>query len=234
MTWFVGLTLTTPLYTPYARLSLPWLVSCWMLVGGRVAQKIHAGFHPEVVLRGCLCVLCFVTFGAVFIFSTRTHTQPNESSISHVWGDRTSLRKATAQILHETDMGRQDMPPSETAACDYAIYVVGEPALFCHLTQQSGDTIITKAASSVQEAAAPSKPGPAFPKFIVTGSHVVNAEIDDAIAQKRIEPIWEQRVLVSDLVALDSASLAQLQITHLKSIPPPDNTMSIRIFRIIE
>ena len=33
VTWWVGLTLTTPLYTPYARLSLPWLVSCWLLVG---------------------------------------------------------------------------------------------------------------------------------------------------------------------------------------------------------
>ena len=50
-------------------LSLPWVVSCWMLVGGRVAQKIQPRFHPEVVLRGCLGVLCFVNFGAFIIFS---------------------------------------------------------------------------------------------------------------------------------------------------------------------
>ncbi len=33
--WYVGLFLTTPLYTPYPRLALPWLTACW-LGGGQL------------------------------------------------------------------------------------------------------------------------------------------------------------------------------------------------------
>jgi len=234
VTWWVGLTLTTPLYTPYARLSLPWMVSCWLLVGVFFEFLIQSSFtRQRLAARGLGLMglgLCFV----MFVGRPETHATARDFAIRHAWGDRTSLRHATGQILHETDMGRREMPPSETAECEYAIYVVGEPALFCHLTQQSAATVVTKPASSVGEVAAPHRVGPAFPKFIVTGSHVAPSDIDEAVAAGRIELIWEQRVLVSDLVALDSASLGQLQHSPFKGAERPENTIPLRVFRIRE
>ena len=231
ITWWIGLTLTTPLYTPYARLSLPWLVSSWVLVGGFFSLLLNrSGPQPWKGLT-VLGVLGLV-MATGFFGRPVTHAEINDSAINHVWGDRTSLRKATVQILHETEMGCRDMPPSQAPGCDYAIYVVGEPALFCHLTQQSAATIVTKPASSVPEAAAPHRSGPAFPKFIVTGSHVNPAEIETAKAAGRIEEVWQQRVLVSDLVALDSANWGQLQQQGDQGAERPDRTIPIRIFRI--
>ena len=131
-------------------------------------------------------------------------------------------------------MGRQSLPPSESANCEYGIYVAGEPALFCHLTEQSASTVVTKPAANVAEVAVPLRFGPAFPKFIVTGGHTPASEIEQATAAGHIEQIYEQQVLMSDMVALDSASLSDLQSRNPDSTRLPGNTMKIRVFRIKE
>ncbi len=56
--WWLGLSLTTPLYRPYARLSLPWLVASWLLVGvacERLAANplLHLRFY--VGMFSCRC-----------------------------------------------------------------------------------------------------------------------------------------------------------------------------------
>ena len=44
--WFVGLLFATPLYTPYPRLSLPWLVSSWLAAAAGIGW-IATFFAPE-------------------------------------------------------------------------------------------------------------------------------------------------------------------------------------------
>ena len=246
VTWWVGLTLTTPLYTPYARLSLPWLVSCWLLVGWfmsrlditfpRVAQQEpRPPVEKSTIVDVCL-VMGLMGLAICFLFLTpQPATHANIVGPKHLpaWSNRTRLRTATRRFIHEIDMGRRSMRPSEVAGFDAAVYVVGEPALFCHLAEasQTSELQFIARPSSSMSCAAP-KAGPYVPKFIVTGSHVPVAEIDSAVASGLIEPIWEQRVLVSDMVALDSASLKQLQGKVLKSDTGPEYTIPIRIYRI--
>ncbi|MFO1004843.1 MAG: glycosyltransferase family 39 protein [Planctomycetaceae bacterium] len=234
MTWWVGLTLTTPLYTPYARLSLPWLISSWLLVGVLFDRlsRVRPSKRDLSLGAGCLVVLALLLLGQVG--RPKTHVGTFNLANTPVWADRTSLRKATPQLLHECDMGRQSMPPSESAHCEYAIYVAGEPALFCHLTQQSAATVVTKPAANVAEVAVPLRAGPAFPKFIITGGHTPASEIEQATSAGHIEQIYEQQVLVSDMVALDSASLEQLMSPSPNSTRLPGNTMTLRVFRIKE
>lgn len=226
--WWIGLTLTTPLYTPYARLSLPWLVSCWVLVGYGVSIAMTSlELRKQTVGR----VVAFLTVGLV---AASVLGRPRENSIDHIWGERTSLRHSAIQILHEMEMSRREMPPSESPDCDYAIYVVGEPALFCHLTQLSDEKVITKPASRVMEAAAPHHSGPGFPKFLVTGPHVPESEVHEGVAAGLIEPIWEQQVLVSDLVSLDSTSRENLQSHSNSRQAVPRPRIPVRVFRILE
>ena len=160
---------------------------------------------------------------------THFSTQPLGSLPT--WSDRTGLRKATGQIMHELDMGRRDMRPSEVTGYDAAVYVVGEPALFCHLSEASQSSemnLVVKPGANMSVAA----PGPPLPTFIITGSHASATEVEAVIAAGQMELIWEQRVLVSDMVALDSASLQQLQVKVLKSQQGPENTIPIRIYRV--
>lgn len=234
VTWWIGLTLTTPLYTPYARLSLPWLVASFLLTGAVCERLCLASFSPKSLAVGGLSLAALAVVLVLVVGRPRTHAASFALADSPVWADRSSLRKATPQLLHECDMGRQSMPLSETAHCEYAIYVAGEPALFCHLTQQSAATVVTKPAANVAEVAIPLRGGPAFPKFIITGGHTPASEIEQATAAGHIEQIYEQQVLVSDMVALDSASLEQLTSPGPGSSRLPGNTMTLRVFRIKE
>ena len=47
--WYVGLFLTTPLYTPYPRLTLPWLTACWLGGGILVGTVIGREDDPTYV-----------------------------------------------------------------------------------------------------------------------------------------------------------------------------------------
>lgn len=234
VTWWVGLTLTTPLYTPYARLSLPWLIASILLTGALCERLWRTTVSPKSLALGGLG---FTALGAILLIVVgRPHTHVTSLALSEtpIWSDRTALSHATPQLLHECDMGRQSMPPSETALCDYGIYVAGEPALFCHLSQQSAATVVTQPAANVAEVAVPRRIGPAFPKFIVTGGHTPASEIEQATKAGHIEQIYEQQVLMSDMVALDSASLEELMASTPRTSKLPGNTMTLRVFRIKE
>ena len=237
VTWWGGLMLSTPLYAPYARLSLPWLVSSWLLVGVLASMHSHLIINSRMTIDFSLVFVagvCLISpaLGLVMVAGRpETHFRLRELGSLPAWSDRTGLRKATGQILHEIDMGRRSMPESEVPGYDAAVYVVGEPALFCHLSEASQTSemnLVVKPGANMSVAA----PGPPLPTFIVTGSHASATEINEVLTAGQIELIWEQRVLVSDMVALDSASLKQLQVKQLKSDPWPDHTLPIRIYRV--
>ncbi len=239
VTWWIGLTLTTPLYTPYARLSLPWLVSSWLLFGMLISRLSSPPTVEGLKWRSFLPTPARLLWWTVILVplipmvTSHPETHFNTQPLGNLpaWSDRTGLRKATGQIMHELDMGRRDMRPSEVTGYDAAVYVVGEPSLFCHLSEASQTSemnLVVKPGANMSVAA----PGPPLPTFIITGSHASPAEVAEVIAAGRMDLIWEQRVLVSDMVALDSASLQQLQVKVLKSQRGPDHTIPIRIYRV--
>ena len=229
--WWLGLTLTTPLYRPYARLSLPWLVASWILVGvacERLAanQVINRAFYIEMVsLPLSICLL------ARFVGPPETLNGSHFVSELPLPAHRTGMRTVVGQLTHEIDMAREAMKPSEAPGFDAAVYVVGEPALYCHLCQATQDRFVIVPGPSMAVAAPMG--GTYLPKFIVTGSHVPDAEIAAALNSGQIEAIWEQNIPVSDMVAIDSAGLDE--VTHSgprKGRGLIHNTIKIRVFRI--
>lgn len=235
VTWWIGLTITTPLYTPYPRLSLPWLIATWLLVGalaGRI-QTHRTGDRLEwgavlIALLPFLTLLPTAKDGPMWNdwFTGRALTR------GPAWEDRTSLRKATASILHEIEVGLEGMPPSDLDAADVGVYVLGEPAFFCHLAHAANEfpkQLIAQPASSMQVTA----PKAVYvPSFVVTGAHAPQDEVAAELAAGRIELIWEQRVPVSEMVALDAATLDQLVERGLKKPMAPLKTIALRLYRI--
>ncbi|RLS52391.1 MAG: hypothetical protein DWH91_16775 [Planctomycetota bacterium] len=235
VTWWIGLTITTPLYTPYPRLSLPWLVVTWLLVGalaGRI-QRHATGDHSQWALVAVLSL-------PAMVFLPMPKDGPWFSdwwtgralSRGPAWEDRTSLRKAVESILHEIEVGLEGMPPSDLEAAAVGVYVLGEPAFFCHLAHAARDwpqPLIAQPASSMQVTA----PKAVYvPSFVVTGAHAPPDEVAAELAAGRIELIWEQRVPVSEMVVLDAATLDQLVERGLKKPMAPEKTITLRLYRI--
>jgi dolichyl-phosphate-mannose-protein mannosyltransferase len=229
--WWLGLTLSTPLYRPYARLSLPWLVASWLLVGIACEwlasiRLVHwKGYLGLISLPGSICLL------AQLIGPPETLNGSHFSSELPMPAHRTGIRTIVGQITHEIDMARESMKPSQATGYDAAVYVVGEPALYCHLCQATQDRFVIVPGPSM--AVATPLGGTYLPKFIATGSHVPEAEIEAALGSGQIEAIWEQNIPVSDMVAIDSAGLDEVTYRGpRKGRGLIHNTIKIRVFRI--
>lgn len=228
--WWLGLTLTTPLYRPYARLSLPWLVCTWLLIAELMDRMIESRW-TEKRLAAWLVIILAGTWGIWLFGGSPTWIGGYRSTDLPMPAQRTGMRSVADPIIHEIDMARESMKPSQASGLDAAMYVVGEPALYCHLAHRGQDRFVVVPAPNMS-VATPSG-GTYLPKFIVTGMHVPDAELDQALKSGLIEPIWQQSVLVSDMVALDSASLKDLSQQRKGKLPPQlDHSIKIRVFRI--
>lgn len=226
--WWIGLSLTTPLYRPYARLSLPWLVGCWLLTGAVVEQFSTSQLRDHRVFYYGLIPPILIGFLMTF---PPIRTDWLTISELPMPAHRTGIRTVVGQITHEIDMARESMKPSQATGYDAAVYVVGEPALYCHLCQATQDRFVIVPGPSM--AVATPMGGTYLPKFIVTGSHVPEAEIEAALGSRQIEAIWEQNIPVSDMVAIDSAGLDEVTYRGpRKGRGLIHNTIKIRVFRI--
>ncbi|MEQ9411373.1 MAG: glycosyltransferase family 39 protein [Fuerstiella sp.] len=102
VTWFLGMVLTTPMYHPFPRLSLPLLASVWLAAAAGVGWWMEASVNAvrrgenlnagrggfwKRMLRGmvmAVVILALVATGGI--------TPPS------IWQDRTSLRDASWQL----------------------------------------------------------------------------------------------------------------------------------------
>ncbi len=283
VTWWIGLTLTTPLYTPYPRLSLPWLVATWLLVGamaGMLTAKdaiLHkiwsdAFYRPPSPLgRGAggegreserspsqsvipdlvpnhskpwwAVVLVGTLFGTgvlgVLGSGPEVSARPHLSGIAWnktgpAWEDRTPLREAVTAIVHEVEVGLEGMPSSQIEGADVGVYVIGEPAFFCHLAKGVATSPLRLIAQPGSRMQVTAKKAVYIPTFIVTGAHAPEDEVAAELAAGRIELLWEQKIPVSDMVALDAASVKQLlgQTFGRMGNRPPEKTIMLRLYRI--
>lgn len=103
LAWFCGMLLTTPMYAPYPRLSLPLLASIWLASAAGISWWIEAIINVErrgedmmVTRRGrVLRQLTFVLVGGAIGLAYLRVGNVNESAI---WRPRTSLRDVSWQI----------------------------------------------------------------------------------------------------------------------------------------
>ena len=133
--WLIGLTFATPMYHPYPRLMLPWLMACWIGVGvaaqlwwerGReVGDAIHTRFATWQPTRlELLALVSLIALGTV---------RPLAGT-AHLWRDRSQYQVASRQIADKIQGVLRDkgFPANEAI-----VYVLGEPAIV-HGLRSSG------------------------------------------------------------------------------------------------
>jgi hypothetical protein len=131
--WFGGLTFATPLYHPYPRLALPWLVAACLGAGalaGGLARRNSAAASPapsgEVRFRPWMMTAAVAAIVACGVMAWRA---ASGGAAASAWQPRTGLRHVAQAMLQDTERvaGRDSRPPPRV------VLVYGEPALVYHL-----------------------------------------------------------------------------------------------------
>jgi len=163
--WFLGLFVAIPLYHPYPRLLLPWLLPCSFLWGTAVyyfvifhryrarieIKKEH--LQPEPGLRWVpWCILVFS------LISSAGGVGP-DSTVGHE--DRRELKEIADFMVGSSGfLAKETGRPEE----EVIIYTYGEPALFYHLSDAG------RLVGPIGHLDFATQPAPA-PTFLVTGPH---------------------------------------------------------------
>lgn len=154
-TWWGAMLMATPLYAPYARLTLPLILALWLatalnwspLLGNTEEER------PLEPGRAWGCGLALVWFALLFVLQAAA---PHDDHLTHT-GDRRGLVRIAEQI-RATDIRHQPR----------VVYVYGEPALYFQL-RAAGEPL----AAPVQTvpAASAAAAGQPIPTFLVAGPH---------------------------------------------------------------
>ena len=161
--WWISMTLTIPLYHPYPRLMLPWLVAGWLLLGRQLAQH-GAGrssgtsptetgwFLPLVGLVGA--VLLLVAIPSRFVSRGIPALEP-----------RTAIAGLADEVVAVVT---RQVPEGEVV-----IRVWGEPALFFQLSNRSPRRLLMQPAGGLKVIREGESP-PKIPVFLAFGPHALD------------------------------------------------------------
>lgn len=218
--WFVGLLATTPLYTPYPRLTLPFLTVCWLGAGmwvgsvrdqfAVIADKVSVGkvIRSENQLPNDLpAVVPAATYmrEALLFSGLVALTILPVAFFRSVpgWQSRTSLADQTPSIL---DAICENVGVNRQTGLDrFAISTYADPALLFQM-RLAGVSLVSPLVNL--NFARPEAPPPLIPRFVLIGPRAgQTAGFDDqfAAAQSRLELIATYHYRPSDLVILDGA-----------------------------
>ena len=176
--WFFGLLVAVPLYHPYPRLSLPWLLSCWLAAAGmfsgfvRSPMAVHdgnqSGKHNRAGLIATAVVLvCAAAATAVW------RGVPFVPARSAAWEDRAAFTRIARRILADAEWTVSELPASRYPDVDAVFYIYGEPAIFFHLealAEESSLQFIAQPAGNLG-ATGPGATDPGVSTFLITGMH---------------------------------------------------------------
>jgi hypothetical protein len=214
--WFIGLIAATPLYTPYPRLSLPWLLAAWItaasMLGSPVGQRLLTGQAAWQSGRSGTACLFFLGLISVSAFIGKVMSSP--PSPPAMWADRTGLESVAAQIHQDviTRIGN-----------DALVYVYAEPALFYHL--RAGQMAL---AAPVANLGFINQSAP-VPVLLALGPHAERSESFQAEFERTIhrwELLAEYRYRPSPLVLLDQFSSAELDDLDFRT------EQTVRVYRL--
>ncbi|MCH2589741.1 MAG: glycosyltransferase family 39 protein [Planctomycetales bacterium] len=162
--WWIAMTLTTPLYYPYPRLVLPWLVAGWLLVGHRFACWTTFGSpseqSPDAASPDGRTLPVAAATGLVLLLlaiPTRFLTR----GIPAI-APRTAISGLADQVIEAVS----NRVPSGNAV----IRIWGEPALFFQLSNRSPDRLLMQPAGGLQVIHSGEQP-PDIPVFLIIGPH---------------------------------------------------------------
>ena len=139
--WFLGLVVAIPLYRPYPRLTLPWLMACWLGAGAAFDWLLRTGlareeagtdigarqssWRPSWVWTAMLAGVV-----ALLLVPGRDLTARAVPG----WQPRTGLAAIARRIAE--DVGRETSGKAGSVGDSAIVYVYGEPGLFFHLRAQ--------------------------------------------------------------------------------------------------
>lgn len=176
--WWIAMTLTTPLYHPYPRLVLPWLIAGWLLLGRQIARWSAAGLpgeppatprHLLPLAGGIGLVLFLIAIPARF-----------ESRGIPALEPRTAIAGLADKLI--AVVSRQ--APDGNAV----IRVWGEPALFFQLSNRSPARLLMQPAGGLKVIRSGDQP-PEIPIFLVIGPHALDGRTPAPDAMREYEPI---------------------------------------------
>jgi hypothetical protein len=152
--WLVALSVATPLYMPYPRLVLPWLLAAWLLLGQGIAWGLGAVAEQNELPKsrheplGTLIAMSIAGI-VLAIIQPRVKSRPE--------GDRQSIFRM-AQGVGER-LGAGDVR---------AVYVFGEPAMFFQLRAAGEEIVLPVDSVPMQKAEIG---GQAAPTYLLAGPH---------------------------------------------------------------
>lgn len=193
--WLMLLAMT-PLYYPYARLTLPWLALAWLAAGALARDSQEIAPPMPGVKSGRL----WLATGSAALALT-TLFSPRFARLPTPWQPRTGMQAAARQFAQ--DIRQQQALDDQRQPREPAIFVFGEPALVFHLRSLGFDIV-----TPVQEPAPRMKNAdiPTARVWLVLGPQ---GERDPAYARRWPEyrEIWRERdsasIEISDLMLLD-------------------------------
>lgn len=214
--WLMLLAMT-PLYYPYARLTLPWLTLAWLAAGALatpVEEAISATTKPKSGRRWLLAGIVAVTGTGILA--------PRFVRLPTPWQPRTEMQSAAqqfAQVIRE-----QQAQDDQTQPREPAIFVFGEPALVFHLRSLGFDIV-----TPVQEPAPRMKNAniPTARVWLILGPQ---GERDPAYARRwpEFRDIWQLRDTarseISDLMLLDLFNPREFSWNH------PPREVELRLY----
>lgn len=200
--WFCGLLLATPLYYPYPRLTIPWMMSAWLGIaaligwleqrcGGSLIQIFSRQAGAVVSIPRLLSAVSPVIVAMVLVLIS------GPWSVA-AWQTRTGLADISRQIL--ADLQRDD-----ANAADAILYIYAEPGLFFNLKAQ-GHQLTGPVADFQFLNSLP----PQVPVYLIAGPH---ADQDPAFREQfaavhdRLEQVHSYDYSASLLVRLNQSEL---------------------------
>lgn len=215
--WVVGMSFATPLYTPYPRLTLPWVVAGWLAGGlgfylfasflGQVAVGNYAsatGFFERFILRRSSSpvprgVLLFGTFGlglmGMYTLETTAYQQGSPG-----WESRIAVKDEAANLI---PLCRSKLPADRSDENPFVIYTFAEPALLFQL-RLAGAEFVRPVSSLAM--ASPDAPIPQLKSFVSIGTQAIRTkgfEEDFETAIQRLKLVNSGCLDPSNVVRLD-------------------------------
>jgi len=210
--WWITMTLTIPLYHPYPRLILPWLVAGWLLLGHQLARWTAAdstdNTYPQPGRRLALAGGIGVVLLLIAI-PTRFASRGIPALQS-----RTAIARLADQLVSEVT---QQAPDG-----NLVIRVWGEPALFFQLSNRSPRRLLMQPAGGLT-VMRPGEPPPAIPVFLAVGPHALDGQPPSTDAFRNYQPLASFEVTPGLQVRLNQppARRDQPMTFHLFRWKPP-------------
>lgn len=202
--WLIGLFFLTPLYHPYARLTLPWLAATWLgaaVLLGHAAERT-GGLEPSSSLRPWPWLAAAAVLVALTVVGGwRIGPRIQRAGVPG-WEDRSGLARATRQLAQAA---REELQASDSQSPHppLILYTLGEPAVFFHLQALyfASDWPVALPAGDLSMLAAAETP-PDVPVMLIVGPHAFR-EFERAEAAQRLRPIARQSFSPSPALRLD-------------------------------